>query len=92
MLLISISGLFVIQYLFYPILLLDIIQRFPALGNVIKAVRANSRTLLYTLLLLMVILYLYSIFAFVFFSHDFLGVILYNFRTQVKDSKCTALI
>lgn len=68
MLVLSFGGLFVVQYMFYPIMLLDIIVRFPALGNMIKAIRANARVLLYSLLFLMIVLFLYSVSAFVFFN------------------------
>ena len=71
MLILSIGGLFVVQYLFYPIMLLDIIVRFPALGNMIKAIRLHGKTLVSSLLFLMIVIFLYSVSAFAFFNQDF---------------------
>ena len=70
----SFGGLFGIQYFFYPFMLLDLIPRLRTLNNIVMAIQGNARTFIYTLLLLLIIIYIYSILGFTFFRSDFTGV------------------
>ena len=45
-------------------MLLDIVPRLRTLKNIVKAIQGNARTFIYTLLLLLVIIYIYSVIAF----------------------------
>ena len=89
MLVVTVVALFR-PYLCYPLMLLDVTQRFRALKNVVKAIKSNVRTLIYTLILLLVIIYIYAVFSFSYFRDDFQGVSYIHLRTlPPKPSKCT---
>jgi len=51
---------------------LDIVYREETLLNVIRSVTKNGRSILLTAVLAVVLIYLFSIIAFIFFKDDFL--------------------
>ncbi|XP_074645592.1 inositol 1,4,5-trisphosphate receptor-like [Tubulanus polymorphus] len=57
---------------FYSLLLLDLVYREETLWNVIKSVTKNGRSILLTAILAVILIYLFSIIAFIFFKDDFL--------------------
>lgn len=58
-------------HLCYPILLLDLVKRSYQLQNVLKSISNNFSLLLKTIILGLTVLYLYSVFGFVYFPQDF---------------------
>jgi hypothetical protein len=62
----SLLGLFV-SPVFYSMQLLDIINRFPSLSNVIRAITVNSDQLLMTAMLELILIYIYCVLLFTFF-------------------------
>ena len=76
----SVGGLFGLQYFFYPFMLLDIVPGLRPLNNIVKAVQRNARTFIYSLLLLLIIIYIYSVIAFTFLNSDYTGVSSINLR------------
>lgn len=46
--------------LFYSFHLLDVIQRFPTLGNVMNAITSNWRQLIMTFCLMLIVMYIYA--------------------------------
>lgn len=70
-LVVSLLGLFIHEF-FYSLLLLDIVYREETLLNVIRSVTKNGRSILLTAVLAVVLIYLFSIIAFIFFKDDFL--------------------
>ena len=79
-LVLSVGGLFGLQYFFYPFMLLDIVPGLRPLNNIVKAVQRNARTFIYSLLLLLIIIYIYSVIAFTFLNSDYTGVSSINLR------------
>ena len=77
---ISILG-FLSDELFYSLQLLDVIVRFPALTDVVKAVTLNTNKLLSTGLLAMVIIYIFTTISF-FYLQD----TLYDYAINAFDS------
>jgi hypothetical protein len=62
----SLLGLFV-SPVFYSMQLLDIINRFPSLSNVIRAVTVNKNQLIMTAMLELILVYIYCVLLFAFF-------------------------
>ncbi|KAH6928546.1 hypothetical protein HPB50_016883 [Hyalomma asiaticum] len=58
--------------LFYSVLLLDVLYQEETLLNVIKSVTRNGRSIILTAVLALILVYLFSIVAFLFFRDDFL--------------------
>jgi len=56
----------------YSVLLVELIYREDTLQNVISAVTGNIRSILFTFLLAIILVYFFSIFGFVFLQDDFL--------------------
>ena len=77
---ISVLG-FLSDELFYSLQLLDVIVRFPALTDVVKAVTLNTNKLLSTGLLAMVIIYIFTTISF-FYLQD----TLYDYAINAFDS------
>ncbi|CAH1782943.1 unnamed protein product [Owenia fusiformis] len=65
-----ICAMFIHEF-FYSLLLLDIVYQEETLLNVIKSVTRNSRSLLLTAVLAVIIIYIFSIIGFIFFKEDF---------------------
>merc|ERR1712051_1006348 len=61
-----------IQILFFPVLLFEMVEREETLLNVMQSVTKNIRSILFTALLAIILVYLFSIVGFVFFQEDFL--------------------
>ena len=76
---------FAIHPLIYSILLLDFIKRSEDLKNVIRAITLNYKQLIKTVILGLIIVYLYSIIGFVSFRESF-SVINFNifYTTSIK--------
>ena len=73
--------------------LLDVIGRFPALQNVIKAVTTNIRQLGLTALLGLIIIYIYAILAFFFFDDTYHFDQVYDENgVAVSENVCTTLM
>ena len=70
-LLLCISGLCVHPF-FFSVLLFEVVTREETLLNVMKSVTKNIRSILFTALLAIILVYLFSIVGFVFFQEDFL--------------------
>jgi len=66
----SLQGLFT-SPIFYSFHLLDMINRFPTLNNVIRSVTVNGNQLLMTAMLGVLILYLYSLFAYFYIADQY---------------------
>ncbi|XP_077049524.1 inositol 1,4,5-trisphosphate-gated calcium channel ITPR2 isoform X2 [Siphateles boraxobius] len=64
-------GLFVHEF-FYSILLFDLVRREETLLNVMRSVTKNGRSIFLTAVLAIILVYLFSIVAFLFFKDDFL--------------------
>lgn len=58
--------------LFFSVLLLDVVYQEETLLNVIKSVTRNGRSIVLTAVLALILVYLFSIVAFLFFRDDFL--------------------
>lgn len=58
--------------LLYSVLLLDVLYQEETLLNVIKSVTRNGRSIILTAVLALILVYLFSIVAFLFFRDDFL--------------------
>lgn len=70
-LLLCISGLCVHPF-FFSVLLFEMVKREETLLNVMQSVTKNIRSILFTALLAIILVYLFSIVGFVFFQEDFL--------------------
>lgn len=57
---------------FYSILLFDVVYREETLLNVIRSVTRNGRSIIFTAVLALILVYLFSIIGYVFFKDDFL--------------------
>ncbi|RWS06106.1 inositol 1:4:5-trisphosphate receptor-like protein [Dinothrombium tinctorium] len=57
--------------LFYSILLLNVVYQEDTLRNVIRSVTRNGRSIILTALLALILIYLFSIFGYLFFRDDF---------------------
>lgn len=68
---VCVSGLFV-HPLLYSVLLLDVVYQEETLLNVIKSATRNGRSILLTAVLALILVYLFSIVAFLWFRDDFL--------------------
>lgn len=66
----SLQGLFQ-SPIFYSFHLLDVVNRFPQLQNVIQSVTLNGNQLLMTAMLGIIIIYIYSAIAFIFLFDTF---------------------
>ena len=74
----SLLGLFN-SPVFYSMQLLDIINRFPSLTNVIRAITVNKNQLLMTAMLELILIYIYCVLLFTFFfDHYFNDDIQFN--------------
>lgn len=62
----------VVHPFFYGVLLLDVVYQEETLLNVIKSVTRNGRSIILTAVLALILVYLFSIVAFLFFRDDFL--------------------
>ena len=88
----SIQGLLQ-SPVFYSFHLVDVINRFSALQNVIKAVTLNLGQILMTAMLGMIIIYNYSIFAFLFLADNFFdATINKGIINKAGDSVCMSLL
>lgn len=88
----SIQGLLQ-SPVFYSFHLLDVVNRFPALQNVIKAVTLNAEQLLMTSMLGAIIIYNFAIFAFLFLSDNFYDSnINKGLINKAGDSVCMSLL
>lgn len=74
--------------------MLDVINRFPALQNVIKSVTLNANQLLMTSMLGAIIIYNYAIFAFLFLSDNYMdsGTINVGLYQETGASLCKTLL
>ncbi|RWS03738.1 inositol 1:4:5-trisphosphate receptor type 3-like protein, partial [Dinothrombium tinctorium] len=68
----TICALGFIHPFFYSILLLAIVYQEETLRNVIRSVTKNGKSLILTVLLALVLVYIFSILGYMFFNHDFL--------------------
>ena len=59
-------------YLFTYTQLIDIVKRFETLQNVLLSVTKNIQSILLTAVLAIILIYLYSILGYMFFSNDFM--------------------
>lgn len=57
---------------FYSVLLFDVVYREETLLNVIRSVTRNGRSIIFTAVLALILVYLFSIIGYVFFKDDFL--------------------
>ena len=57
---------------FYSLLLLDVVYREETLLNVIRCVTKNAKSVLLTAVFAVIIIYLFSIFGFLFLQNDFI--------------------
>ncbi len=64
-------GLCVHEF-FYSLLLLDVVYREETLLNVIRCVTKNAKSVLLTAVFAVIIIYLFSIFGFLFLQNDFI--------------------
>lgn len=88
----SIQGLLQ-SPVFYSFHLLDVVNRFPALQNVIKSVTLNMNQLLMTSMLGAIIMYNFAIFAFLFLSDNFYdGSINSGLLNKNGESICQSLL
>merc|ERR1712216_597045 len=88
----SIQGLLQ-SPVFYSFHLLDVINRFGALQDVIKAVTVNLNQLLMTSMLGAILIYNFAIFIFLFMSDNFFdGSIRSGLLNKSGDSLCMSLI
>ncbi|XP_064473340.1 inositol 1,4,5-trisphosphate receptor type 1-like isoform X1 [Ornithodoros turicata] len=62
----------VVHPFFYSVLLLDVVYQEETLLNVIKSVTRNGRSIILTAVLALILVYLFSIVAYLFFRDDFL--------------------
>ena len=86
----SLLGLFV-SPVFYSMQLLDIINRFPSLSNVIRAITVNANQLLMTAMLELILIYIYCVLLFTFFfDHYFNDDIQFN-PVEKGDVLCRGL-
>jgi hypothetical protein len=67
---VSFVGSF-INEIAYSLHLLDVIERFPTLQNVIKAITTNAKQLFLTTVLLVIVMYIWAIIGFYFFDDTF---------------------
>lgn len=67
---ICVLGLFVHEF-FYSFLLIDLVFREETLLNVIKSVTRNGRSIIFTAILALFLVYFFSIIGFIFFKDDF---------------------
>ena len=56
---------------FYSLMLLDIVNKFPTLKDILKAVGRPIKNILFTLIFLMIMLFLMAILSYSFFKQDF---------------------
>ncbi|GAU93572.1 hypothetical protein RvY_05495 [Ramazzottius varieornatus] len=68
---ISVAGLVVHEF-FYSLLLLDIVYREETLYNVVRSVTRNGRSILLTAVLAVILIYMFSMVGYLFFSHHFI--------------------
>ena len=59
-------------YNILPLQLFDIVARYDTLRNVINSVTRNLKSILLTAILALILIFLYSIFGYIFFPGDFL--------------------
>jgi len=86
----SLLGLFQ-SPIFYSMQLLDIINRFPSLTNVIKAITVNKNQLLMTAMLELILIWIYCVLLFTFFfDHYFNDDIQFN-SNEKGDTVCRSL-
>ncbi|VDP87030.1 unnamed protein product [Echinostoma caproni] len=82
-------GLFLHPF-YHSLVLLDVIRREETLLNVIRSVTKNGRSILWTALLALIMVYIYAILGFVFFRDDFLLEI-QTFTPSANDTACTTV-
>jgi hypothetical protein len=86
----SLLGIFA-SPVFYSMQLIDIINRFPSLSNVIKSVTKNSSQLIMSAMLELILVYIYTVLLFTFFfDHYYNDDIQYN-ETEKGDNLCRSL-
>lgn len=62
----------IVHPFFYSVLLFDVVYREETLLNVIRSVTRNGRSIIFTAVLALILVYLFSIIGYVFFKDDFL--------------------
>lgn len=77
--------------LLYSVLLLDVLYQEETLLNVIKSVTRNGRSIILTAVLALILVYLFSIVAFLFFRDDFLVQVDRSVSRSI-DGGCFALL
>jgi inositol 1,4,5-triphosphate receptor type 1 len=86
----SLLGVFA-SPVFYSMQLLDIVNRFPSLSNVIRSVTKNSNQLLMAAMLELILVYIYAVLLFTFFfDHYQNDDIQYN-ESEKGDNLCKSL-
>ena len=81
----------IVHPLFYSAHLLDVMYRFPSLQGVVMAVVLPWRSLLLTLIFILIIIYYFSIWAYVQFEADFRGIQVYSFVGPDNRGPCDNL-
>jgi hypothetical protein len=74
-----------INEFFYSLLMLDLVYREETLQNVIQSVTKNSRSIILTFLLGVILIYLFTIMAFLYFRDDFYLEVEPQLSTFVKE-------
>lgn len=89
---VSILG-FQIDQLYYSFHLLDVVVKFPALANVVKAVTMNANQLAWTFLLMAITIYIFTTISF-FYMQDTVVDTSFNGNdaTQVGENTCRTML
>jgi len=86
----SLLGIFA-SPVFYSMQLLDIVNRFPSLSNVIKSVTKNSSQLLMSAMLELILVYIYAVLLFTFFFDHYQNDDLQYSESEKGDNLCHSL-
>ncbi|XP_054164139.1 inositol 1,4,5-trisphosphate receptor-like isoform X3 [Oppia nitens] len=81
----------VVHPLIYSILLLNVVYQEETLRNVIKSVTRNGRSIILTAILALVLVYLFSIVGYMFFSNDFLMEVDSSYISKHKNNELSEL-
>ena len=86
------SELNVYLFTYTQVQLIDIVKRFETLQNVLLSVTKNIQSILLTAVLAIILIYLYSILGYMFFSNDFMIVTnpMEHFKELKKMGECEA--
>ena len=89
---ISLLGFFSHE-IFYSFHLLDVVVRFPSLGNVVKSVTTNSLQLGMTGLLALIIIYLYATVSFFYLQDTVYDYTINQYDSdKVGENRCHSMI